>query len=98
MPTSPNFGFLSIHDSQLVAANVGLYTSSDEKQIDLLRRLSDRGVLKGEADRLFHELRKLGNDATHGLAGNQRTALSGLNVCTSIRDLVSSGLLRRSHI
>jgi type I restriction enzyme R subunit len=110
MPTSPNFGFLSIHDSQLVrlgalaekyfaddpntcliklrqfgevlaqlvAANVGLYTSSDEKQIDLLRRLSDRGVIKGDVERLFHELRKAGNEATHSLSGSQRVALSGL--------------------
>lgn len=52
-----------------------MYTNPEEKQVELLRRLCDRGVLKGETDRLFHELRKLGNDATHGLAGNQRTAL-----------------------
>lgn len=64
--------------AQLTAANVGMYTDPDEKQVDLLRRLRDRGVLKGEVDQLFHELRKMGNDATHGLAGNQRTALSGL--------------------
>ena len=64
--------------AQLTAAKVGLYADPEEKQIELLRRLRDRGVLKGETDRLFHELRKAGNDATHGLAGNQRTALSGL--------------------
>jgi type I restriction enzyme R subunit len=64
--------------AQLTAANVGLYVSPDEKQVDLLRRLRDRGVLKGDVDRLFHELRKMGNQATHGFAGSQRTALSGL--------------------
>lgn len=110
MADSPNFGFLRVHDPQLVrlgslaeryfaddpntcliklrqfgevlaqltAANIGLYTNPEEKQVDLLRRLRDRGVLKGDVDRLFHELRKAGNDATHELAGNQRTALSGL--------------------
>ena len=116
MPTSPNFEFLSIHDSQLVrlgalaekyfaddpntcliklrqfgevlaqltAAKVGLYTDPEEKQIELLRRLRDRGVLKGESDRLFHELRKAGNDATHGLSGNQRAALSNLKYARAL--------------
>lgn len=55
-----------------------MYTSPDEKQLDLLRRLRDRGILKGDVDRLFHELRKMGNDANHALASNQRSALSGL--------------------
>lgn len=64
--------------AQLTAANVGMYADSGEKQVDLLRRLRDRGVIKGEVDQLFHELRKSGNDATHGLSGNQRMALSGL--------------------
>ena len=64
--------------AQLTAAKVGMYADPEEKQVDLLLRLRDRGVLKGEVDRLFHELRKAGNSATHSLAGNQRTALSGL--------------------
>lgn len=110
MSTSPNFGFLAVHDpqlarlgalaeryfaddpntcliklrqfgevlAQLTAANVGMYTSPDEKQLDLLRRLRDRGILKGDVDRLFHELRKMGNTATHALRSDQRSALSGL--------------------
>lgn len=36
----------------------------------MLRRLRDRGVLKGDVDRLFHELRKMGNEATHSLAAH----------------------------
>ncbi|MBD2357035.1 type I restriction-modification system endonuclease [Tolypothrix sp. FACHB-123] len=64
--------------AQLAAAKVGLYEVPDERQIDLLNRLRDRGLLKGEVDRLFHELRKIGNAATHELSGNHRTALSGL--------------------
>ncbi|MDX2232390.1 MAG: type I restriction-modification system endonuclease [Leptolyngbyaceae cyanobacterium bins.349] len=70
--------------AQLTAAKVGMYTDPDEKRVDLLRRLRDRGVLKGETDRLFHELRKVGNDATHGLSGNQRTALSGLKYARAL--------------
>lgn len=64
--------------AQLAAAKVGLYVSDDERQIDLLRRLRDRGLLKGEVDRLFHELRRAGNEATHALVGDHRTALSSL--------------------
>ncbi|PSB27054.1 N-6 DNA methylase [Stenomitos frigidus] len=70
--------------AQLTAAKVGLYVDAEEKQVNLLRRLRDRGVLKGEVDRLFHELRKAGNDATHELAGNQRTALSGLKYARAL--------------
>jgi type I restriction enzyme R subunit len=70
--------------AQLTAAKVGMYTSSEETQVILLRRLRDRGILKGEVDRLFHELRKVGNDATHELAGDQRTALSGLKYARAL--------------
>jgi len=70
--------------AQLTAAKVRLYADPDEKQVELLRRLRDRGVLKGEVDRLFHELRKAGNHATHELMGNQRTALSGLKYARTL--------------
>lgn len=62
----------------MAAAEVGLYVSDDERQIDLLRRLRDRGLLKGEVERLFHELRRAGNEATHTDFGDHRTALSNL--------------------
>lgn len=109
MPVSPNFGFLEIHDpqlvrlgalaeryftddpntcliklrqfgellAQLIAANVGMY-DYDERQINLMRRLRDRGILKGKVYDLFDKLRLAGNDATHALADDQRTALSNL--------------------
>lgn len=64
--------------AQLAAAQVGLYVSSEERQIDLLRRLRDRGLFKAEVESLFHELRRTGNEATHTLAGDHRTALSNL--------------------
>lgn len=70
--------------AQLTAAKVGLYSYPEEKQVDLLRRLRDRGVLKGEVDRLFHELRKAGNEATNGLAGSQRQALSSLKYARAL--------------
>jgi type I restriction enzyme R subunit len=109
MLVSPNFGFLAVHDpqlvrlgalaeryftndpntcviklrqfgellAQLIAAQVGIYVR-EERQIDLMRRLRDKGILKGKAYDLFNELRLAGNDATHALADDQRTALSNL--------------------
>ncbi|WP_242055515.1 DUF4145 domain-containing protein [Nostoc flagelliforme] len=70
--------------AQLAAANIGLYEVADERQIDLLNRLRDCGLIKGEVDRLFHELRKIGNQATHELSGNHRTALSGLKYALAL--------------
>ncbi|URD48483.1 type I restriction-modification system endonuclease [Chroococcidiopsis sp. CCNUC1] len=62
----------------LIAAKVGLYVADGDRQIDLLRRLKDRGLLNPDVERLFHELRRTGNDATHALTGDARTALSHL--------------------
>ncbi len=109
MLVSPNFGFLEIHDpqlvrlgalaeryftddpntcliklrqfgellAQLIAANVGMY-DHEARQIDLMRRLRDKGILKGKVFDLFDQLRLAGNDATHAFADDQRTALSNL--------------------
>lgn len=64
--------------AQLVAAKAGLYEEPGENQINLLRRLDIEGAVKGEALSLFHRLRKDGNQASHQLAGEHRTALSNL--------------------
>ncbi|WOD41904.1 type I restriction-modification system endonuclease [Nodosilinea sp. E11] len=64
--------------AQMAAANAGLYLNPQESQVDLLRRLRDRGVVVGEAYQLFHELRAKGNTATHDMVGDHRTALSNL--------------------
>jgi type I restriction enzyme, R subunit len=66
--------------AQMVASNVGLFTSPDEKQVDLLRRLQDQGIVPREVGGLFTEVRKSGNDANHRLAGDHRTALLGLRL------------------
>jgi type I restriction enzyme, R subunit len=109
MLVSPNFGFLEIHDpqlvrlgalaeryftedpntcliklrqfgellAQLIAAQVGMY-NYEERQIDLMRRLRDKNILKGKVYELFYKLRLAGNEATHGFANDQRTTLSNL--------------------
>lgn len=66
--------------AQLAASNVGVFTSPDEKQVDLVRRLQDQGIVPREVGGLFTEVRKAGNDANHRLAGDHRTALLGLRL------------------
>ncbi|WP_223146646.1 type I restriction-modification system endonuclease [Methylomonas albis] len=64
--------------AQLLAAKTGQFTSQDEKQYDLLRRLQDSGVLPREVFQLFDEIRRAGNAANHALSGDHRSALSTL--------------------
>jgi type I restriction enzyme R subunit len=64
--------------AQLTAANAGLYQDPRESQIDLLRRLRDRGIVRGEVYEVFNEIRVVGNRATHDMMGNHRTALDTL--------------------
>jgi len=62
--------------AKLIAARVGLYEDADESQVQLLNRLRDRGIIHGQIDRFFYELRKTGNQAVHHSIGDRRTALS----------------------
>lgn len=60
------------------AAYAGLYTSPEEPQTDLLRRLREASVVDFEVADLFHTLRKAGNLAVHNEVGSQRDALHSL--------------------
>jgi len=58
----PNTALLKLRQfaellAQLVATKVGLYTSREEAQYDLLRRLQDQGILPREVAQLFGEVR-----------------------------------------
>lgn len=66
--------------AQCVAAKVGGYRDMGENQIDLLRRLEDRGAIPREPARLFHELRRIGNKASHDGYADHGAALSTLKV------------------
>jgi len=84
-PEDPNTCLLRLRQltealAQLAASRVGLYTSAEEKQTDLLRRLQDHGILPREVSALFHEVRKAGNDANHKLAGEHSVALLALRL------------------
>src|SRR5882672_7867951 len=84
-PDDPNTSLLKLRQlgellAQLVAAKVGLYTSTDEQQYELLRRLQDQGILPREVAQLFGEVRRAGNAATHAIVGDHRTALAVLRI------------------
>ncbi|MBP8807499.1 MAG: type I restriction-modification system endonuclease [Kofleriaceae bacterium] len=70
--------------AQRLAATAGLYTTSAEKQHDLLLRLRDAGLLPPQISDLFHALRKVGNDATHDLRGDHREALHQLRMARQL--------------
>lgn len=81
----PNTALLKLRQlaellTQLVAAKVGLYTSREEAQYDLIRRLQDQGILPREIAQLFGEVRRAGNAANHAIVGDHRTALSVLKI------------------
>jgi type I restriction enzyme, R subunit len=62
--------------AQVVARRLRVEVPND--QVGLLRSLCERGVIRGDVDRLFHEIRKTGNSAVHHFGGNQRVALECL--------------------
>lgn len=66
--------------AQLAASNVGMFTSPEEKQVDLLRRLQDQGIVPREVGALFAQVRKAGNEANHRFGGDHRTALLSLRL------------------
>jgi type I restriction enzyme R subunit len=70
--------------AQLAASNVGVFMSPDEKQVDLVRRLQDQGIVPREVGTLFTEVRKSGNLANHRLGGDHRTALLSLRLTWQI--------------
>lgn len=70
--------------AQETAATVGVYFDRDDRQTDLLRRLSDRGALPREVADLFHELRRVGNEATHHARGTRRESLHLLKIARTL--------------
>lgn len=81
----PNTALLKLRQlaellAQLVATKVGLYTSCEEAQYDLLRRLQDQGILPREVAQLFGEVRRAGNAASRAIVGDHRTALVVLKI------------------
>ena len=59
--------------AKLIAANTGLYQSSEEAQVELLRRLKLENVISNEVADLFHLIRKAGNKAAHNRGDTNST-------------------------
>jgi type I restriction enzyme R subunit len=81
----PNTALLKLRQlgellAQLIASKVGLYTSREEAQYDLLGRLQDQGILPPDVAQLFGEVRRAGNAASHAIVGEHRTALAILKI------------------
>lgn len=70
--------------AQHVAAQVGLYRSTEEHQFKLLQRLWDYGVLTHQVNQIFHGIRKVGNKAVHEHKGNHSEALQQLKMARKL--------------
>ncbi len=84
-PEDPNTSLLKLRQlaellAQKVAARIGIYTSAEEPQYELIRRLQDQGIVSREIFQLFDQIRRDGNEANHKLAGDHRTALAALKI------------------
>jgi type I restriction enzyme R subunit len=84
-PEDPNTALIKLRQlgerlAQQVASRFGVFTSLEESQLALLRRLEAEGLIEREVAGLFHDLRRTGNTATHGLHGDHATALSTLKI------------------
>ncbi|MGZ7274470.1 DUF4145 domain-containing protein, partial [Streptococcus pyogenes] len=66
------------------AARVGIPATSQDSLLDVLRALTDRGVLTPEVAQLFHGLRRAGNAAVHEHAATQREALHQLRMARTV--------------
>jgi len=84
-PEDPNTALIKLRQlgerlAQQVASRFGVFTSAQESQLALIRRLEFDGLIEREVAALFHDLRTTGNDATHGLQGDHASALSTLKI------------------
>lgn len=62
------------------AANLGLFSSPDQTQVDLIRALDSRGALTPEVRQVLHDLRRTGNVAAHEASGTHSQALHALKI------------------
>jgi len=70
--------------AQTTAAHAGLFTSPDEPQADLIRKLKLDRILPGETADLFHQVRIAGNRATHHLGGTHAAVLASLKIAANL--------------
>lgn len=84
-PDDPNTSLMKLRQlaellAQEVAARTGLFTTTAESQVDLLRRLRVERAVPPQALELFHQIRIAGNQATHAPADDHSLALTTLKI------------------
>ena len=82
----PNSSLLKLRQlaellAKSLAARGGLYTSQEETQYELIRRLQTENLLPREIRQVFDEIRVTGNAANHALTGDHAKALATLKLC-----------------
>lgn len=70
--------------AQLTAAKAGLFSSPEEQQTELLRRLKFERVLPEQPADLFHQIRIVGNRATHVQGESHAEALTTLKLAREL--------------
>ncbi len=70
--------------AQQLAAHAGVFVGVDEAQSDLLGRLKRDTAYPRDVIDLFHDLRRVGNEAVHQHRGDHVTALAGLKVARQL--------------
>ena len=88
-PDDPNTCLIKLRQfgellAQVTAAKTGLFTSPEEQQSDLLRRLKFERVVPAEVADLFHQVRIAGNQATHAHGGDHAQALTTLKIARQL--------------
>jgi len=66
------------------AALLGVLTSQEASQLDLINRLRDKGALTPQIRQLFHDLRQAGNAAAHEVQGTHAEALHHLKMAREL--------------
>ena len=69
---------------QQLAARAGVFAGVDEAQADLLGRLRRDTAYPRDVIDLFHDLRRVGNEAVHQHRGDHATALAGLKIARQL--------------
>lgn len=70
--------------AQQLAARAGVFNTIEEGQSDLLGRLQRDTAYPRDVIDLFHDLRRVGNEAVHRHRGDHATALAGLKVARQL--------------
>lgn len=78
--------------AQQLAARLGLFVSVEEPQAELLGRLRREGNLPREVLDLFHDLRRVGNEATHHHRGDHAAAMAALKIARQLAVLFHRSL------